>query len=261
MAISFRSTTKPAPRDRTVDAILSPEDFEDAVAAVNMTLADIAKQTGVNRQYLSEFKSRDRNLRAEHRQKLRDFFESKGVEFVATGDVDEDDDWPDTEPTRKMQAGAVFSSPAFALAIAADLPKADRAAAVAELDAIVQKNNLQLATAIEYHFAFPDDITGKSARVQNELQQGLAAEAILRRTLAGTFKARNATAKATTHADLVAQKYLHRLPATGSVTDPEPLADSSDENSVADAASAGAARGKGPSAKDSSFAEFVGGEG
>jgi hypothetical protein len=77
MAIQFRSTPKHTPRDRTVDAILSKEDFEDAVAAVNMTLADIAKQTGVNRQYLSEFKCGDRNLRAEMRQTLRDFFEAR----------------------------------------------------------------------------------------------------------------------------------------------------------------------------------------
>lgn len=243
MAIQFRSTPKRAQRDTSADAILSRQDFEDAVAAVNMTLAEIAKQTGVNRQYLSEFKCGDRNLRAETLQKLRDFFESKGVEFVDAMELEVDDDYVDDD------------------APIATLTVTDRKAVLRELDSVVQKNNFQLATAIEYHFAFPDDLTGKSARVQNELDQGLAAEAILRRKLAGTFKARNAKAKATTHADLVAQKYLHCLPVAGSATDPEPLANSSDENSVADAASAGAARGKGPSAEDPSFTEFVSGKG
>lgn len=242
MAIQFRSTPKHTPRDRTVDAILSKEDFEDAVAAVNMTLADIAKQTGVNRQYLSEFKCGDRNLRAEMRQKLRDFFESRGVEFVGAEEIEDDED---ADPDAPITA----------------LPAADRKAVLRELDSVEQKNNQQLAMPIEYHFAFPDDITGKSARVQSELDQGLAAEAILRRTLAGTFKVRDTNGKAATHADLVAQKYLRCLPAAESAADPEPLAASADENSVADAASAGAARGKGPSTEDPSFADFVSGNG
>lgn len=124
MAIQFRSTPKRPQRDRTVDAILSKEDFEDAVAAVNMTLADIAKQTGINRQYLSEFKCGDRNLRAEMRQKLREFFEGKGVEFVdADAGADDDDDTPTgTRPTRKASALAgVFPSPSIEVGIAADL--------------------------------------------------------------------------------------------------------------------------------------------
>ena len=205
MAIQFRSTPKRAQRDTSVDAILSREDFEDSVAAVNMTLAEIAKQTGINRQYLSEFKCGDRNLRAEMLQKLRDFFESKGVEFVDAVEVEVDDDYADDD------------------APIATLTVTDRKAVLRELDSIVQKNNLQLATAIEYHFAFPDDLTGKSARVQNELDQGLAAEAILRRKLAGTFKARNARAKATTHADLVAQKYYAACPWREAPPIPNPL--------------------------------------
>ena len=267
MAISFRSTPKYTPRDRTVDAILSRDDFEDAVGAVNMTLAEIAKQTGVNRQYLSEFKCGDRNLRAEMRQKLRDFFEGQGVEFVAAdpGEDADDDTAASTRPTRRPSALAtVFPQPAFVLNIAADLPDADRAAGLRELDAIVQANNLQLAMAVNYgggHFGVDDSLPCRDcATLHEELRQGLAYEAILRRVLAGSFKSRYAEGQAATHADLVAQQLLGHLPAAGS-TDPEPLADSSDENSVADAASAGAARGKGPSSEDPSFAEFVSGKG
>lgn len=260
MAISFRSTTKPAPRDRSVDAILSKEDFEDAVAAVNMTLADIAKQTGINRQYLSEFKCGDRNLRAEMRQKLRDFFEGQGVEFVAADpDEDADDDTAaTTRPTRSQSAlAAVFPSPTFALSIAADLPDADRTAALSELDAIVRQNDRQLALATDYEDSmfFDPALSDDAKAVNEELRQGLVYEAVLRRVLAGSFKARYDEGQAATHADLIAQQLLGHLPAAGS-TDPEPLADSSDENSVADAESAGAARGKGPSPAKSKATAF-----
>lgn len=245
MAISFRSTPKHTPRDRTVDAILSKEDFEDAVAAINMTLADIAKQTGVNRQYLSEFKCGDRNLRAEMRQTLRDFFEAKGVEFVASADA-EDDHYPipATRPTRK--ASAAFPSQSIEVCIADDLDPDTTAAAISELDAIVRENDRQLAMAVAYEDSifFDPEISGDAKAINEELRQGLAYEALLRRVLAGSFKARHAEGKTATHADLIAQQLLWHLPAT----DPEPLAADADENSVADAASAGAAGGKGPSA-------------
>lgn len=89
MAIQYRSTPKQKPADRGASAILARDDFGDAVAAVNMTLADIAKATGINRQYLSEFKCGDRNLRPDACQILRDFFEAKGVEFVGAEPEDE----------------------------------------------------------------------------------------------------------------------------------------------------------------------------
>lgn len=223
MAIQFRSTPKHTPRDRTVDAILSKEDFEDAVTAVNMTLADIAKQTGVNRQYLSEFKCGDRNLRAEMRQTLRDFFESKGVEFVAT-EPDDDDIPEETLPTRAAAGDfAVLPLPAFVLNIGADLPASDRAAALRELDAIVRENDRQIALAADYEdvLFFAAELSGDAKAINEELRQGLAYEALLRRVLAGSFKARHAEGKAATHADLIAQQLLGHLPPASSATDPD----------------------------------------
>ena len=216
MAISFRSTPKHTTRDRTVDAILSKEDFEDAVAAVNMTLADIAKQTGINRQYLSEFKCGDRNLRAEMRQTLRDFFEAKGVEFVAADFDDDDELLLSTRPTRgrSLPDAQVFPLPTIAFSIGTTIPEADRAAAVVALDAIVQKNNLNLATVVSYGFLFSDDIDDESKTKHTELCQGLTAEAILRRVLDGSFTARSTETKATNHADLIAQQFLGALPST-----------------------------------------------
>ena len=140
----------------------------------------------------------------------------------------------------------MFPSPTFAIRLAADLPAADRAAALRELDAIVRENDRQLAMAVAYEDSifFDPEISSDAKAVNEELRQGLAYEALLRRVLAGSFKARHAEGKTATHADLIAQQLLGHLPAT----DPEPLAAAADENSVADAASAGAARGKGPSA-------------
>lgn len=247
MAISFRSTPKRIPRDDSADAILSRQDFEDAVAAVNMTLADIAKQTDINRQYLSEFKSGTRNLRAEMRQTLREFFEAKGVEFVAT--EPDDDAAQETLPTRAASAEVlVFPRPAFTLNIAADLPAADREAALSELDAIVRENDRLLLIEMEYaSFSLnASALSGGAAAINEELRQGLTYEALLRRVLAGSFKARHAEGQAATHADLIAQQLLQRLPA-GEPTDPEPLVESSPEHSVAEAAAAGTAGGEGPS--------------
>lgn len=53
MAIAYRSTPKRKPAKNRADVILTREDFEDAVSAINITLADLAKQTGINRQYLA----------------------------------------------------------------------------------------------------------------------------------------------------------------------------------------------------------------
>lgn len=234
MAIQFRSTPKRAQRDTSVDAILSRQDFEDAVAAVNMTLADIAKQTGINRQYLSEFKSGDRNLRAEMRQTLRDFFEAKGVEFIATENDGMEEGWSEFDPPAQEAKGN---------------PAVRR-----ELDTVMRDNDQQLALPVSYEFDLflKRGLSRQSNEVNEELMHSLAYEAILRRVLAGSFKARYAEGERTNHAELIAQGMLHGLSEAGSVADPEPLADSSAENSVADAASGGAARGKGPSAREQS---------
>lgn len=215
MAIQFRSTPKRAQRDPSVDAILSRQDFEDAVAAVNMTLADIAKQTGVNRQYLSEFKSGDRNLRAEMRQTLRDFFEAKGVEFVAFDDPGIEDDWIDTAPTRKTSTlSAVFPAPSIEVGIADDLDADTLAAARSELDVTVRENDRQLALAVSYgkSLFFEVEIKEESSAANEKLRQGLVYEAVLRRVLAGSFKARYDAGPAATQADLIAQQFLGQLP-------------------------------------------------
>src|SRR5882672_6584719 len=72
--------------------VLSRADFDEAVVKLRLNVSEVAKETGVPRTYLSEFRNGDRKLRPEHQAKLRDYFEDKGIEF---DDDDTDDDGDD----------------------------------------------------------------------------------------------------------------------------------------------------------------------
>ena len=66
--------------------ILTRADFDQAVVALRLNASDVAKETGIPRTYLSEFRNGDRKLRPEHQAKLKDYFESKGIQFEAPAD-------------------------------------------------------------------------------------------------------------------------------------------------------------------------------
>lgn len=61
--------------------LISRADFDEAVVRLRLNVSDVAKDTGIPRTYLSEFRNGDRKLRPEHQAKLRDYFEAKGVVF------------------------------------------------------------------------------------------------------------------------------------------------------------------------------------
>lgn len=61
--------------------VLSRSDFDEAVVKLRLNVSDIAKETSIPRTYLSEFRNGDRRLKPEHLAKLRDYFESQGIEF------------------------------------------------------------------------------------------------------------------------------------------------------------------------------------
>lgn len=83
--------------------VLSRSDFDQAVVHLRLNVSDVSKATGIPRTYLSEFRNGDRKLRPEHQAKLRDFFESKGVEF---------DDEPEAPaPARAPERRADVASP------------------------------------------------------------------------------------------------------------------------------------------------------
>lgn len=62
-------------------SILSREDYNQAQVTLGLTYSEIAKDTGLPRQYLSEYRAGTRNLVPEHQRKLRNYFEDKGIAF------------------------------------------------------------------------------------------------------------------------------------------------------------------------------------
>lgn len=261
MSIQYRSTPKRKPRDNPADEFITAADFGDAVAAVNMSVADVAKAVGVSRPLLSEFRAGVRIIKPELAKKVREFFEAQGVEFIDADPVegDAEDPVPVARLPRTPSAlSAVLPAPTFAIAVDATLPEADREAALSELDAIVRANDRQLALEVSYEdsiFSAPE--LSRDANATNaELRQGLAHEAILRRVLAGSFKARYAEGQAATQADLLAQQLLGHLPTATSATEPQPSAALADGKNLAVAASADAAEGTGAQSGGSIFDEL-----
>ena len=62
-------------------SILTREDYNQAQVTLGLTYADLAKEVGLPRQYLSEFRAGTRNLVPEHQRKLRNYFEDNGIVF------------------------------------------------------------------------------------------------------------------------------------------------------------------------------------
>lgn len=63
-------------------------DFEDALSHLGLSVSECAKESGVPRAYLSDLKNRGVPLRRDYDDKLRGFFEEKGVEFEAAPEDD-----------------------------------------------------------------------------------------------------------------------------------------------------------------------------
>jgi len=221
---------------------VTPQHLEEVVSTYGYTLASVARETGIDRITLSKFRNHGQALKLEDSRAL--------IGWMRENELWEDDDravegFPQGKASAEVLA---FPRPAFALNIADDLPTADREAALSELDAIVRENDRLLAIEMKYaSFSLNAyELSGGAKAINEELRQGLTYEALLRRVLAGSFKARHVEGQAATHADLIAQQLLQRLPA-GEPIDPDPLAESSPGISVAEAAAAGTAGGEGPS--------------
>jgi hypothetical protein len=70
--------------------ILTREDYNEAQVTLGLTYAEVAKEIGIPRQYLSEFRGGTRNLLPEQQRKVRSFFEDRGIVF---------EDYADNSPT------------------------------------------------------------------------------------------------------------------------------------------------------------------
>ena len=96
----------------TQTEVLSRADFDEAVVKLRANVSEIAKEAGVPRTYLSEFRNGDRKLRPEHQAKLREYFESKGIEFEdePAADPKPEDNTPESPPPR-LTVGTVCHFP------------------------------------------------------------------------------------------------------------------------------------------------------
>lgn len=203
--------------------ILSRADFDEAVVTLRLNVSEIAKETGIPRTYMSEFRNGDRKLRPEHQAKLRDYFEAKGVVFEDSEDSKE----PDPEsgaapaaPTGKAQRSAIpFPAPAFHCPVSADLKPEHVKAISARLEAVTRRiaELLPKPLAYENWLLIRSDEPAEESRIEHaELVGLLAEEAILRRRLEGrdiapplTSQLAEAGTLLNTHAEWLARDYPH----------------------------------------------------
>lgn len=120
--------------------ILTREDYNAAQVTLGLTYAEVAKETGLPRQYLSEFRSGTRNLLPEHQRKLRSHFEDRGIVF---------EDYEDSEKPPQLR-GPVIQ----AYADTNGVPP-EEAAAIADMKASPALRSTAIACL---HFAISPDI-------------------------------------------------------------------------------------------------------
>lgn len=72
-------------------SILTRQEFDEAIVKLRLNVSEVSKEVGIPRSYMSEFRNGDRQLRPEMLGKLKDYFESKGIEFETVAEVIEKD--------------------------------------------------------------------------------------------------------------------------------------------------------------------------
>lgn len=62
--------------------LLTKEDFEAALVTLRLSVSEVSRESGIPRHIVSHFRSYGDGLKPEQAAKLRDFLESKGIEFT-----------------------------------------------------------------------------------------------------------------------------------------------------------------------------------
>jgi len=62
--------------------ILTKEDFEKAIVIRRLSVSEVSRETGIPRPVVSHFRNYGDGMKPEQVAKLRDFFESKGIQFA-----------------------------------------------------------------------------------------------------------------------------------------------------------------------------------
>lgn len=84
--------------------VLPKEDFEEAIVSLRLSISELARETGIPRQYLSHFRSYGDGLKPEQVAKVRDYLEAKlaesgmALEELAESNQDEESA-PQAAPT------------------------------------------------------------------------------------------------------------------------------------------------------------------
>lgn len=191
-------------------SMVTPRDFEDVITDYGYTVAQVARETGVDRISLSKFRNHGTALKLSEAQALATWMQGNDL-WEPEKSVDESSEMPKASIGQGVQK--VFPISSISVAIGRELDPDERDAAVAELDKIVRNNDRLMAVAVEYADGFLGDggMTEAAQRLHEELRTGLVAEAVYRRVLDGSFEARYQEARAETHADELAKENLGAL--------------------------------------------------
>lgn len=78
--------------------LLSKEDFESALVELRLSVSEVARETGLPRQYISHFRTYGDGLKPEQVAKVRDFIEARLAENGMTLESEQDDETAQPSP-------------------------------------------------------------------------------------------------------------------------------------------------------------------
>lgn len=87
-------------------SIFTKEDFEAALVELRLSVSEVSRESGLPRHIISHFRGYGDGLKPEQAAKLRDYFESKGIEFS-----DEEDTASERATTSQGNQQAAITSP------------------------------------------------------------------------------------------------------------------------------------------------------
>lgn len=85
-------------------SVLTKEDFEEALIELRLSVSEVSRETGIPRHIVSHFRNYGDGLKPEQSAKLRDFFESSGVEFTDEEETEPASNSSVTSPNPRLDA-------------------------------------------------------------------------------------------------------------------------------------------------------------
>jgi transcriptional regulator with XRE-family HTH domain len=205
--------------------ILSLADFNQAVVKLRLNVTEVAKELGIPRTYLSEFRNGDRVLRPEQLAKIRDYFETKGIEF--------DDEKKPTTPDAAPGIASLNPQLSVGLKVEHYFPLSNNIAdeVIREAMFIMDENDARLAVLLQTKLERESvlfgegDLTEETKAALQETFALLAGNYITFRMLRGwrALNVQPSTEKPETVRDMILQTFMQPLVDAGLiVADPQP---------------------------------------